>query len=199
MSDEDSGNLVARWRSGDQQAAAELFRRYTKRLIGLARRRLPASLSRRVDPEDVVQSVYRSFFDVAREDRFDLQRGGDLWRLLVAITLHKLTDQVKRQTRDKRSVDRDRTFGSEDSFFSLQAYFYSREPAPPEAAALLELVEQLMRRLDPLSRRTLELRLQGYNHEEIAADIRRSQRTVIRLLNEIRRQLERGYAEEAGA
>lgn len=198
MPADESRNLADRWRRGDQQAAQELCLRYAKRLIALARRRLPASLSPRVDPEDVVQSVYRSFFEAARSEQFDVERGGDLWALLVAITLHKLRDQVKRQTRDKRSIDRERTFGSEDSLLGLQAHLRSREPAPLEAVALVEQVEQLMRRLPPMSRRVLELRLQGHNHEEIAADIGRSQRTVLRLLNEIRRQLEPAYAALAG-
>ena len=78
-----SVNLVHRWRGGDQKAAEELFRRYANRLIGLARSRLSRKLARRVDPEDVVQSVYRSFFHDVRDGRYDLQRGGDLWRLLV--------------------------------------------------------------------------------------------------------------------
>src|SRR5262245_58097585 len=62
MQDESSVHLVSRWRAGDQQAAAELFRRYASRLIALAQSRLSASMASRVDPEDVVQSVYRSFF-----------------------------------------------------------------------------------------------------------------------------------------
>src|SRR5262245_19347492 len=142
MGDDSSGNLVSRWHQGDQQAAAELFHRYAKRLIALTRRRLPARLNQRVDPEDVVQSAYRSFFEAARVDQLDVQRGGDLWRLLVAITLHKLHDQVKRQTRAKRSVDRECTFGSEDSLLGLRAYLHNREPSPVEGVALLEQLEE---------------------------------------------------------
>jgi DNA-directed RNA polymerase specialized sigma24 family protein len=96
-------------------------------------------------------------------------------------------------------VRRDRPFSTEDSLFGLQADLFSREPSPPEALTLMEQVEQLMRTLDPLTRRVLELRLQGYNHEEIAADIQRSQRTVFRALNEIRRQLELAYSESLGS
>ncbi len=44
--------------------------RYTERLLGLAARRLPSRVRRRVDPEDVVQSAYRSFFQRLREGRF---------------------------------------------------------------------------------------------------------------------------------
>src|SRR5262249_38052565 len=113
--DDAAGNLVARWRAGDERAAAELFSRYAQRLIALARSRLSPKLSARIDPEDVVQSVYRSFFAETREGRYDLQRGGDLWQLLVVITLHKLNDQVKHNSSGKRAVGREQHFGSEDS------------------------------------------------------------------------------------
>ena len=54
MDDDRSGDLLARWRAGDADAAAEIFRRYADRLIALARGRLSAKLARRIDPEDVV-------------------------------------------------------------------------------------------------------------------------------------------------
>ena len=36
MADEASIDLIARWRTGDQQAASELFHRYAAQLIALA-------------------------------------------------------------------------------------------------------------------------------------------------------------------
>src|SRR5262245_23178700 len=107
MNDEQSGELVGRWQKGDQQAAADLFRRYADRLIALARSRLPTKVKSRLDAEDVVQSVYRSFFAGAKDGRYELLRGGDLWRLLVTITLNKVARQVQRNARDKRAVDRE--------------------------------------------------------------------------------------------
>src|SRR5262245_6916154 len=70
MVDDASGNLVARWQAGDQQAARELFHRYTDRLIALVRSRLTSQVGQRVDPEDVVQSAYRSFFAGAGDGQF---------------------------------------------------------------------------------------------------------------------------------
>jgi RNA polymerase sigma factor (sigma-70 family) len=190
MADAASLQLVARWRTGDQQAASELFHRYSDRLVSLARSGMSAKLSQRIDPEDVVQSVYRSFFLNARDDRFDLQRGGDLWRLLVAITLHKLQDQVERHLAKKRSVKVELSFGHEAALHGIQADVFSRDPSPIEAVGLAEELEQVMCQQLPLHRRILELRLQGHNHEEIAADTRCSQRTVIRVLKRIKQQLE---------
>jgi RNA polymerase sigma-70 factor (ECF subfamily) len=184
-----SADLMARWREGDEDAATELFRRYAERLIALARSRLSARLANHVDPEDVVQSAYRSFFTGARAGRYALQRSGDLWRLLVAITLHKLHHQVERHTAGKRAAGRECRFGHESNLVQLQGQLHAREPTPAEAAALADTLEQLLRGLEPLQRRMVELRLQGCGLEEIAAEVRRSERTVRRLLERIKERL----------
>ncbi|MFO0845256.1 MAG: hypothetical protein U0797_23215 [Gemmataceae bacterium] len=71
---------------------------------------LSARLARHVDPEDVVQSAYRSF--AAREGRFTLSRGGDLWRLLVAITVHKVRRLAEHFAAAKRSAARESDAGA---------------------------------------------------------------------------------------
>src|SRR5262245_6062945 len=158
MQDDRSVHLVARWRAGDQQAAAELFHRYASRLIALAQSRLSSSMAGRVDPEDVVQSVYRSFFTEARADRLDLHQSGGLWPLLVTITLNKLHNQVKRFTTQKRAVHLERSFSGEDSLVALQGLPIADDPSPVEALALVDEVDQVMRALGKLERRVLELR-----------------------------------------
>ena len=192
--DERSITLVERWRSGDQQAASELFHRYADRLLVLARSRLSEKVAQRIDPEDVVQSAYRSFFAGAREGRFDISRGGDLWRLLVAITLHKLRDQVKHHQAEKRRVQSEQGFGSEDSLLGIQPHVLANDPSPIEAVALAEEVEQLMAKLQPLQRRMVELRLQGHNLEEIAAATERGVSTVRRVLEGVKEQLEQWHS-----
>jgi RNA polymerase sigma-70 factor (ECF subfamily) len=189
-------SLMSRFQAGDPQAAEELFHRYSGRLIELARSRLSAKVSRRVDPEDVVQSAYRSFFCGARAGRYALQRSSDVWLLLTRITMHKLLDQVKRHTAEKRSVAAEQHFGSEDS---LPAVALAREPSPDAALSLVDEVEQLMRSLNPLERRMVELRLQGENLREIAAATARSVPTVRRLLDRVKEQLRRRYQEHLGA
>jgi len=189
MADEMSSiQLLAQWRDGNQQAAQELFQRYVDRLMALARSRLSQQLAPRIDPEDVVQSAYRSFFMGARAGRFEPQRGGDLWRVLVAITLHKLQDQVDRHTAGKRSVAAEQALDGDPNMPPVP--LLSREPSPLEALTLWDEVEQLLRQLDPLPRRLLELRLQGHSLEEIAVALQCSERTVIRILKRIKQQLE---------
>ena len=56
-------DVMGRLRAGDQSAAAtEIFQRFARRLIGLARTRLDDRVRSKVDAEDVLQSVFRSFF-----------------------------------------------------------------------------------------------------------------------------------------
>ncbi|MGE3803200.1 MAG: sigma-70 family RNA polymerase sigma factor [Gemmataceae bacterium] len=188
MAEGPPADLLERWRSGDEQAAAELFDRYAERLVRLARSRLPANLNRRLDPEDVVQSVYRSFFAEARAGNYELQRGSDLWRLLVTITLHKLYNQVKRNTNGKRAVGREQPGLAEDDY----TCFISREPTPAEAAELTDALKQIMGGLETPQRRILELRLQGYSVDEIADEVGCSQRSVLRNLQQIKGQLHQG-------
>src|SRR5262245_1209058 len=190
MAEEESGDLVARCRNGDQHAAADLYRLHASRLVGLTRSQLSSKLSRRIDPEDVVQSAYRSFFSNIQDGRYDLERGGDLWRLLVRITLNKLSTQVRRHSRQKRSAQQEVTFGSEDSLLGISAGLLGHEPSPEEAVALADHLEQIMRRLKPAQRQVLELRLQGHKLEEIAHEMQRSERTVRRILEEIVEVLE---------
>lgn len=185
--EERSGDLLARWRQGDEDAAVALFRRYAGRLVALARSRVNPKLAHRIDPEDVVQSVYRTFFADAREGRFALERGGDLWCLLVQMTLHKVHHQVARLTAQKRAAGREQTFGSEDSLAGLGAA--AGAPSPLEAVILADELEHVLAGLEPLHRRIFELRLQGYNLDEIAAATERSQRTVCRVLDRIKEHL----------
>jgi RNA polymerase sigma-70 factor (ECF subfamily) len=191
MSEDSCTNLVARWRAGDEQAAAELVQRYTTRLIALARSRLSGSVAHQVDPEDIVQSAYRSFFTEARRDSIELEPNGDLWQLLVTITLHKLHNQVKRVTAQKRAAQKEHLFGSEDSLLGIQTVPLAGDPSPVEALALVELLEQVMRSLEPTERRILEMRLQGHTLTEVAAAVQCSERTVRRAMSGIRERLQR--------
>jgi RNA polymerase sigma factor (sigma-70 family) len=184
-----SAELVIQWREGNQMAAGVLFRRYAERLIALARSRLSARLNRHLDPEDVVQAAFLSFFHGARLGRYALERSGDLWRLLVAITLHKLQHQVERYSADKRSLGRERPLDATGRDCTFEEQLLDREPTPEEAAALTELVQHLLCQLDPKRRRMVELRLQGWNIHEIASQVGSNERTIRRRLEQLKQRL----------
>ncbi len=153
-----SFELLERFRAGDDASADALFARYFERLTALARSRLAPRLARRSDPEDIVMSVYRSFFIDARAGRFTLNRGGDLWRLLAAMTKHKLLRTARYHRAERRSVDLDVCL---DDAGDERLRAWDETLGPESAAELADELEIVLTSLDVLGRRVLELRLQG--------------------------------------
>jgi RNA polymerase sigma factor (sigma-70 family) len=177
-----SFDLLERSRGRDDAAAAALFSRYFDRLASLARSRLPSRVSGRLDPEDVVMSVFRSFFVDARDGRYVLSRKGDLWRLLAAITKHKVMRQSRFHRAERRSVDLDAPIERIDE---------ARHARPPErspevALDLAVLLDDFAAGLSPLDGRVLELRMQETPIPEIARRVGCSERSVRRSLSRIR-------------
>jgi RNA polymerase sigma-70 factor (ECF subfamily) len=184
-------DLMARLRAGDEAAAREIFHRFVNKLIRLARGQFNAALRRKVDPEDVVQSAYKSFFLRYGAGKLEVQDWGNLWGLLTVITLRKCLDRVEYHRAERRDVQREASAqpgaaGAEPWWEAV-----AREPTPAEAAVLAEAVEQLLRGLDEDERPILEMSLQGYTTQEISDQLGRPERSVRRLRESVRKQLER--------
>jgi RNA polymerase sigma-70 factor (ECF subfamily) len=186
----DERALLDLLRAGDQQAARQVFVTYATRLLHLARERLSRRLARRVDPEDIVQSVFRTFFSRAREGRFTLDAEDDLGKILVGITVRKVLRQVAFHRAAKRDSGKE-TDPETDSSPSLSD-LCSVEPAPEAAVAFLDQLEHFLAGLAPRDRRVLEMRLQGYRNEEIARELGTSDRRIRRILKHIRAVVEEG-------
>jgi RNA polymerase sigma-70 factor (ECF subfamily) len=189
--------LMDQLRSGEDAAAREVFARFASRLIGLARRHLDARLAVKIDPEDVVQSAYKSFFLRQREGGLEVATWDGLWGLLTMITLRKCADRAAQFYTEKRDVTREMPAGvPDDSSPVLVEVALDREPLPDEAAVLAETVEALFRAIDdPDERSILELSLQGHTASEISERLGRAERSVRRLREHIRKRLERMQAE----
>lgn len=191
--------LMDRLRSGEDEAAREVFARFAGRLMGLARRHLDARLAVKVDPEDVVQSAYKSFFVRQRDGGLEVATWDNLWGVLTMITLRKCADRAAYYRAGKRDVGREVAGGpADDSGPGLAAdVALDRDPSPDEAAVMAETVEALFRAVDDPDERTiLELSLQGFTAGEIADQLGRAERSVRRLRERVRKRLERMQGEE---
>lgn len=190
-------HLFARLCDGDDLAATDVFRRYANRLIALASSRISDSLQRRVSPEDVVQSAYRSFFRVSAQQRYVCEQSGDMWRLLSTITINKIRRQIEYHHAGKRSLRQEvnglGTSPNEASTWTIESI--DREPTAEEAAMLVEELERYLNGLEPLHRRVLERAMEGASVEDTAREVARSERTVRRILESARESLERRVLE----
>jgi RNA polymerase sigma-70 factor (ECF subfamily) len=200
MPPEPRTDWLDRLRTGDQQAAAEVVQLYTDRLLRLARKQFDTWLRDRADPEGIVQSVYRSFFGRCRDRTIERRGDGqDLWPLLAAITVRKCHNRYEKLRARKRDGGREQSLpGSPDEHgrFGPEEPL-DREPTPEEALLLVESVERLLSRLDPLDLRIAEMSLQGYEVAEISVEVHRAERTVRSVRQFLRERLERMNAESA--
>lgn len=184
--------LMTRLRQGDDQAAAEVFHRFAHRLLGLARQRLDAVLRRKVDAEDVVQSAFGSFFLHHAREEFDLGNWDGLWGLLTTITVRKCARKKRFFRQERRDIRREADVApNRDSSFGPGLEFKDLEPTPEQAAELVELIEQVMRKHQERDRHILVLALQGHTTAEVSEQVGCTQRTVQRVLCRLSQWLRR--------
>jgi RNA polymerase sigma-70 factor (ECF subfamily) len=182
--------FLARLHSGDDAAAQELFGRFAHQLIALALRHIDMGLRHKVDPEDVVQSVFKSFFVRYGDGKLNVVNWNSLWGLLTLITVRKCAERAAYHRAERRNAAREVSPPQgEESAPWLEPL--GREPTPLEAVVLSETVEQLLDGLDDEERPILELSLQGYTTREISERLGRAERTVRLLREGIRHRLER--------
>jgi RNA polymerase sigma-70 factor (ECF subfamily) len=186
MSDGDEvTKLIGLLNAGNTEAANRLFAIYVHRLSRLAQQHLSRKMAGRLDGEDVVQSVFRTFFRRSVRGEFQIDSSAKIWRLLVKITLMKARAKGRYHTAEKRDV-RSETLPSEDAGW-LQVL--AREPGPAEAAAFVDLMESLLHERPPLFREVLQLRLEGQGATAIAKQLGISRQNVYQILKQLQARL----------
>ncbi len=190
MSDESANEeWLSRIRAGDPQATQELWDRFFTQLLALARNRLTRSSRAMSDEEDVVLSAIKSFCIGLRNGRFpELTTQESLWRLLLTITIRKISDKKAYEKRGKRDVSKQVSMsqGEWDWDGEIEV-FISREPDP---ILMTECTEQIGILLDSLEQESLRdvavLKMEGYTNAEIAELRSCSLSSVERKLRSIR-------------
>jgi RNA polymerase sigma factor (sigma-70 family) len=155
-----------------EDAAAQFYARYMEKLMSLVQRNLASRFAARVDPEDLVQSIFRSWFTGAKEGRFQPASKDEVWKLLSVVALNKVRNKVKFHDAQRRAVSR--TESGDEIFGGFP------EPTPEDARKFVELIEAASQRLEEMPRRTLELTIEGKSVEEIATELGRTTRSVSR-------------------
>jgi RNA polymerase sigma-70 factor (ECF subfamily) len=196
MTSQDSfGVWAQQLQGGDPAAANQVVERFAQRLIALAASRLDPLLRSRVAPDDVVQSVFRSFFNRQRDGQFSLHGWDNLWSVLALITVRKCRNQVAHARAACRDVRREVPL-ADSAQEAAGLGLCSREPTPAEAIELAETVERLLGLFEPRERSVLQLGLQGHEVAAIAELLECTSRKVYRVLERARTELVRMLAEE---
>ncbi|QJW95382.1 RNA polymerase sigma factor [Frigoriglobus tundricola] len=178
-------NATAEAAAKAEAAASEVFHRFATRLTAVAATKLTDPIRLRVGPEDIVQSVFRSFFRRFADGQFKAGGWEALWAILVVIAVRKCWKRSAGHRADRRDVGRE--VSDPDSSGSPPGWgAVSREPTPEEAAELADLVDYLTARLSVKDQQIFKMRLEEFSPTEIAAAVGLPQATVFRRLASLR-------------
>ena len=185
ISTQDLTVLLNDARSGVGHAAAEIHREYVDKLVVLASRRINQRFRSKISPEEVVQSVFASFFRRNNDESYLLEDWNELWALLVKITINKCVGKVASFGAAKRDIRRE--VADNGSEAGAAAFLVSAgDPTPQEIAIFNETIDELFDRIPEFSKQIVSLRLLGMSNFEISESLDCSERTVYRALKRIR-------------
>lgn len=181
-------SLLRRYRDGQSDAATALYLRYAHRLQRIADTQTDRRIALQVDPEGIVQSVFRTFFRRVSDGHYDVMESDELWKLFLVIALNK----IRRSANHHRAAKRDAT-----EVCSLDAGL-SEVAVEKDQRALSTLkmtIQEILQDVPDSLRTVVLLRIEGHEVQEIAHRIGRSKRSVERLLQDFRKQL-KSYIED---
>ncbi len=173
-------SLLRRWRNQEQDAATQLYLRYAQRLRALVAVHRSADLARRVEVDDLVQSIFASFFRGVRQGYYEVPEGEELWKLILVIALNKIRASGNFHRAAKRDVRLTAGGGALD-------HEPDGDAGPMNVLRLV--VDEVMDQLPPSHREMVVLRIEGHEVAEIASRTRRSKRSVERVLQDFRARL----------
>lgn len=176
--------LLMRVQTGQDDAATQLYLRYAHRLRALAVRRTADDLKTRVDPEDIVQSVFRTFFRRASRGEYSVPEGEELWKLFLVIALNKVRTVGAFHHAAKR--DTRQTGQGADYDVALEGGSGRDEEA---LNTLRMTIDDLMAGLTQSQCDVISMRIEGHDVATIAHKTGRAKRSIERLLQDFRKAL----------
>lgn len=191
-SSQDISHWIDQLKEGNSVAAGQIWHLYFERLIRAVRQRLRGQNRAVSDEEDIVASVFESFYQAAEAGRFpELSDRDDLWRLLLSMSARKVIDKRRRDQRQRRGGGIQLHSIDGDAERSAMFEVVGDSPSPEMVAMMTESMEQLFSHLSDERLKAIAIaKLEGLTNAEIAANCHCSERTIERRLHLIREKCE---------
>ena len=168
-------SLVILVRDGDEDAAELLYNRYARRVLGLVKSQMSEKLSSATEPDDLVQSVFKSFFRKVQTGVYNAPPGRTLWNLIAVVAVNKVIRSANYHTAQCRDLERALPL-------EISGDAIDKKTADDLSIYVRELLEQLR----PQDLQIANLRIDGHSVEEIATKVDRALRSVERSLSNTR-------------
>ena len=187
--DKNISHWIDQIKEGDSVAAGELWRHYYERLIRNVRKHLRGQHGGVADEEDIVVSVFESFYRAAEQGRFpEMADRDDLWRLLLKMSARKIIDKRRHDQRQRRGAGKhvlSLAGGGREGEALIEVI--GDEPTPEMVLTMAESVERLLAHLGDGQLREIAVgKMEGFSNAELARRLECSERTIERRLHLIR-------------
>jgi RNA polymerase sigma-70 factor (ECF subfamily) len=182
MSDESLDTMLEKLSSGDQDAAARVFRAYEPFLRAMVRRRLAPALQSKFDSLDVVQTVWADVITRFRDKERKFADRSHLRAFLARVTYNHFINHCRRH--GPQAALEQQLYEDESRAFPA-----SVDPRPSQVAQADELWSTLVELCPPAHLRVLELKRQGVPLAEIAEKTGLHEGSVRRVLYDLAKRL----------
>jgi len=181
-------NLVALAKSGDESAREQLYRAYGPRVLWLVRLRMGKELRTRLESVDLVQDVlYSTFKDL---QNFTYKNEGDFIRWISRITENRLCENLTRLHAVKRDIRREVRLDNNSPTLA-DSLAVAMEPidvtTPSAIVSKREDFEKLARAIDTLKPEYREVivltKIEGLSYKDIAERLGKSPDAIRMLLS----------------
>jgi RNA polymerase sigma-70 factor (ECF subfamily) len=180
--------IIARMRAGDPDAARIIYERFAAELLASTRRRISRKYRTRFDEEDVLQSVFRSFFARQTSEPWEIRNWETLRAILKIMARRKCGRQVVRHQSQKRSVEREVPLDLANDPRVSASRILVAESAESHAISR-ERLERALANLSDRECEILQLFIDFYTPIEIADRLGCAARTVRRAVDKFRHLL----------
>ena len=181
--------LVELAAEGSDEAVWTLLQRYSKNILRVVRRHLPAEIRAKVDSTDIVQSVWKSL--LRNETRFDSDCSPDqLIAYLAGMARLKVYETHRHFTTMKGDVHREQSLSSHAEGSTEQVEVRDRRTSQPDVIASAR--DNWTHAIDASGERgrmIVDMRLRGLTLSEISAEMNVSLSTVRRVLDALLQSL----------
>lgn len=173
-----------------ERVEAEYFHRFAERLAAVAQRHISFRLRHKIEPEELTQSVFRTFYRRLGHGTLEAKDSDRVWGLLVRLVLCKLRNRVVFFQAQRRDVRAERSLDQPDDLGMIgRSRLSGNETAPDEQAAVNEAFDEFLRELNPDDQTIFVAHLAGYRSPAISVQVGSSEQTVRRRLQQMERKL----------
>jgi RNA polymerase sigma-70 factor (ECF subfamily) len=185
--------ILQKLKAGDPEAARQLLGSFEHEIRLIVRARLPRALRPHFDSMDFVQAIWKSILTDQPDQLDQLQTPDQFQGYLAGVACNKIRSEYRKRTRtQKYNLKREqplvvrRASGDE-----LVQEIQDPDPTPSQRIQAEDCWNQMLAHCSKRAAEIIRLRRDGLTFEEIARRLGLSDRSVRRVLDSVRQQLER--------